>query len=410
MAIRAGTTAGGLRAATTTFEAWPEEGITILNGPFEAYSGETLTVRTNEEPDPSATYAGLSVTLADITEDGDEWTAELTIPDREENGLGIGYVHFIVVTSAADAEDEATTQNTLQPEPDVHVWHVIDGYDALEGSVTEEALGTTDANGDIAGTLAETYSVAGTISITIGTETITDDGNGTLTGDELASGTIDYQTSEYSITGAAAETSAAASYSFNRKPTSIWWDGDDAGSVTPTDGWLGIVWNPNNLTDLTVDAAGIASADDFGDIERQLFDHESTEGVDGQYTEVGTVTVEEDGDVLGVPVNLSGSATSSQITWTWESVEGATGYIIEYGPQGGAYSTEDVGDNLSYTQTGLTGLTTYEARVRAYDLEGNGSYSSFVQVTTEELPSITPRFGGQRVSIPTPPSNTVTME
>ena len=210
MAIRAGTTAGGLRAATTTFEAWPEEGITILNGPFEAHSGETVTVRTNDEPDPAATYAGLSATLTDITPDGDEFTSQLTIPDREAEGLGIGYTHFIVVTSAADAEDEATTQNTLQPEPDVHVWHVIDGYDALED-----------------------------------------------------------------------------------KSESIWWDGDDENSVTPADGWLGIVWNPNNLTDLTVDAAGIASADDFGDIERQLFEPEAGDGVDGQYTEVGTVTVED---------------------------------------------------------------------------------------------------------------------
>ena len=112
--------------------AFPDTGMQVLNGPFEAYSGQTVTLRLDREPAAGATYAGLSVTLTGIIADGDDWLADLTIPDREAEGLGVGYTHFIVVTSAADAEDEATTQNTLAAEPDVHVWHVIDGYDALE--------------------------------------------------------------------------------------------------------------------------------------------------------------------------------------------------------------------------------------------------------------------------------------
>jgi hypothetical protein len=69
---------------------------------------------------------------------------------------------------------------------------------------------------------------------------------------------------------------------------------------------------------------------------------------------------------LGTPTNLAGSPTGSTIEWTWDSVALAEGYEIEFGPDGGAYTVVDVGNNLTYTQTALTPATLYEARVRAY--------------------------------------------
>jgi hypothetical protein len=72
------------------------------------------------------------------------------------------------------------------------------------------------------------------------------------------------------------------------------------------------------------------------------------------------------GGVLGVPANLAGTPTGNSIVWTWSSVATADGYEIEFGPDGGSYTVVDVGNNLTYTQTGLSTSTLYEARVRAY--------------------------------------------
>lgn len=69
---------------------------------------------------------------------------------------------------------------------------------------------------------------------------------------------------------------------------------------------------------------------------------------------------------LDIPANLAGLPSSNSIVWTWDAVSGATGYEIEYGPDGGAYDTADVGNTLTYEQTGLSAATLYEARVRAY--------------------------------------------
>ena len=75
---------------------------------------------------------------------------------------------------------------------------------------------------------------------------------------------------------------------------------------------------------------------------------------------------------LGIPTNLAGVPTGTTIEWTWDSVASAEGYEIEFGPDGGAYTVVDVGNNLTYTQTSLSASTLYEARVRAYvDTDGN---------------------------------------
>ena len=69
---------------------------------------------------------------------------------------------------------------------------------------------------------------------------------------------------------------------------------------------------------------------------------------------------------FAAPENLAGVPAGNSISWSWTAVATATGYEIETGPVGGPHTSADVGNSLSYEQTGLTGSTPYEARVRAY--------------------------------------------
>lgn len=72
------------------------------------------------------------------------------------------------------------------------------------------------------------------------------------------------------------------------------------------------------------------------------------------------------GAVSGSPTGLGGTPGQHSITWVWEAVSGAAGYEIEYGPVGGPHVRADTGSVTSFEQTGLSGNTPYEARVRSY--------------------------------------------
>ena len=88
--------------------------------------------------------------------------------------------------------------NTTNDENDVIVY--LDGTE-LKTQVTGEVLATGDGTTTtFSGTLANYTVKAGTLTITDGTETFTDNGDGTLTGDAGGSGTINYETGEYSVT------------------------------------------------------------------------------------------------------------------------------------------------------------------------------------------------------------------
>lgn len=78
--------------------------------------------------------------------------------------------------------------------------------------VADEAIGAGDgAETTFAGTLAAAMPIEpGTVTITDGTETFTDDGCGRLVGDAGGSGTIRYDTGGYSLTFDAAPANEAA--------------------------------------------------------------------------------------------------------------------------------------------------------------------------------------------------------
>ena len=110
------------------------------------------------------------------------------------------------------------------------------------------------------------------------------------------------------------------------------------------------------------------------------------------------------------PGSLSAVAlSSSQIALTWsDNSSNETGFRLERSANGINWSEfAVVGSNVtSFTDTGLTGSTTYQYRARAYNSNGNSNYSSIgtattgtaVIDTTAPTVSILKPTGGARVS------------
>jgi peptidyl-Asp metalloendopeptidase len=88
----------------------------------------------------------------------------------------------------------------------------------------------------------------------------------------------------------------------------------------------------------------------------------------------------------GAPGSLSAAAlSSSQIKLIWlDNSSNETGFRLERSADGTNWSEfAVVGSNVtSFTDTGLTGSTTYQYRARAYNSAGNSSYSNIGAATT----------------------------
>ena len=99
----------------------------------------------------------------------------------------------------------------------------------------------------------------------------------------------------------------------------------------------------------------------------------------------------EAGVTMGVApasaANLSATVVSkSQIKLTWtDRANNETGFKIERKVEGGSYSHVATVDRnvTSYTDSGLSAGKTYYYRVRAYNSNGNSSYSSEVEITAD---------------------------
>jgi len=92
-------------------------------------------------------------------------------------------------------------------------------------SVSGESIGTGDGTTTtFNATLANVPVIPGTVSITDGTETFSDNGDGTLTGDAGGSGTVNYNTGAVSVTFNTAPANGAgitANYEYNIKYTYV---------------------------------------------------------------------------------------------------------------------------------------------------------------------------------------------
>jgi len=116
-------------------------------------------------------------------------------------------VYMDIVTSQRKGNVPAGTQ----------VWRAlaggVDRYTDSDELITAETCGTTNNSGAASGNLEYLPVRAGTVQLTTTTLTAVDDGNGALTGD--FTGTINYTTGAFSITGATNAVDVLASYIYD---------------------------------------------------------------------------------------------------------------------------------------------------------------------------------------------------
>jgi hypothetical protein len=78
-------------------------------------------------------------------------------------------------------------------------------------------------------------------------------------------------------------------------------------------------------------------------------------------------------------LGLAAGADAASMTLAWNASTSATGYIVMYGTQSQAYTSQvDVGNQVQYTLSGLTNGTTYYFAVEAYDSGGTSGPSAEV--------------------------------
>jgi len=134
------------------------------------------------------------------TPDGDQWVIKLW----KANPVG-----ELTITFGDDLHEFNMTWRALHSS---RTW----------GESNSETIGTGDGTQTtFSGTLTKYPIETSSLSITDGTQTVTDDGNGNLTGD--GSGTINYTTGEYSVTFTAAPDNGdtiTASYDYYENLTS----------------------------------------------------------------------------------------------------------------------------------------------------------------------------------------------
>lgn len=104
------------------------------------------------------------------------------------------------------------------------------------------------------------------------------------------------------------------------------------------------------------------------------------------YTGKASATVSAKPAVPNVGSFKKGTVTATSVSFSWAAAKNASGYSFEF-YKNGKWAKTDVKNKTSYTVSGLTASTAYQARVKAYyTLSGkkyySPSYSSTVKVTT----------------------------
>lgn len=117
------------------------------------------------------------------------------------------------------------------------------------------------------------------------------------------------------------------------------------------------------------------------------------DGKGGSDSETIAITVNNVPQVPSAPSGLSAIViSSSQINLSWlDNSNNETGFKIERktGATGTYSQIASVGSNVStYSNTSLTAATTYYYRVRAYNFDGDSSYSNEISATTQAAAAI----------------------
>lgn len=97
------------------------------------------------------------------------------------------------------------------------------------------------------------------------------------------------------------------------------------------------------------------------------------EGSTGPYSSEYSITIPPN-----PPENLNSSASETSVTLSWNKVDGATGYIVNFNGTTKTYS----GDVTSATYTGLVADTTYNCSIACKNEYGTGSYRGWGYVKT----------------------------
>lgn len=154
--------------------------------------------------------AGTSYSVASVNTQDGEVTLLVDPPDIAEL-MAVAVIPAVDLNLDVQPYQPTTLIVTLNAAPggaytvDVTITGVI--------AITGEAVGST-AGGAFTGFLGNTDVVAGTVSLTIGAETFSDDGLGVLTGSVSGTGTIAYDTGALIVTDAGEDIAFTADYDY----------------------------------------------------------------------------------------------------------------------------------------------------------------------------------------------------
>lgn len=171
------------------FDEDGENAIRLVTVRTEVEDGKIVYIDIDASVQAQSSYAGSSVVATALTNLEAMFATTLVLPGRD--------IHISDVYS--------TLQNSLG------VDHAIINSITASYKIEDEELATaTGATATFAGLFAQTPVVPFTVIITDGSQTVTDDGSGNLTGD-IGTGTnsIDYDTGTYSVTFASTPASGA---------------------------------------------------------------------------------------------------------------------------------------------------------------------------------------------------------
>ena len=108
-------------------------------------------------------------------------------------------------------------------------------------------------------------------------------------------------------------------------------------------------------------------------------------GLESDYSDVITVTTDEEAPVCDAPTNVQASnVDENSFDVSWTAVSGAVNYNVDVRPVGGSWTTLSASTN-SLAITGLNDNTTYQVRVQTVCSSLNSAYSSTISVTTDEV-------------------------
>ena len=106
----------------------------------------------------------------------------------------------------------------------------------------------------------------------------------------------------------------------------------------------------------------------------------------------GTTAATTDNTTLSAPSSVSATLGYYKVALDWSAVSGASSYTVYWGNSTGVSSSSTAITGITddnYTHSGRDNGTTYYYKVAAVDSSGTGSFSSEVNATPRDAPTVT---------------------